>query len=74
MQPFHRLNPQAIDLKQYEEGYTARMQGEARTLFSDWISASWRAGWADADKEIESNPDFELEPKPTSPLNLKGSK
>jgi hypothetical protein len=66
--------PQLIDLEQYEESYKARKRGESLSIFSDWISSSWRTGWSDAGKDIEPDPDFHPEPSPQSPLDLKGNK
>jgi len=67
-----QANPQPLDPEEYERGYRERMQGEPLTIFSDWTSVSWRAGWSDAGKDQAAEPDLESEPSPTSPLNLKG--
>ena len=40
-----------IDLKRYENGFQARLNGESRWQLNQ-LDASWRAGWADADKEL----------------------
>ena len=43
------LNP-----ARYQKCWDARLNQESWWHFN-WLEASWRAGWADASKELESN-------------------
>jgi hypothetical protein len=63
---YQNPNPQPLDLRVYETGYGARLKGLSafHAVFAmNWLHPSWRAGWADAGRDLDSNPELAIKPK-----------